>query len=97
MPVALRASRSVGLRAQALSTRLVAPELMGFDQRVVDELDPVTATALRRLVRGRSVVQNLPIAIALGGFAAVTVDPRVDADHPVRLRGELRRSLRPTS
>jgi len=59
----------VGLGAQRLSTRLVAPEL-----GPVDELDPVTSTALRRFIRARSVVPDLPIAIALRAFAAVTVD-----------------------
>jgi DNA segregation ATPase FtsK/SpoIIIE, S-DNA-T family len=59
----------VGLATQRLSTRLVAPEL-----GPIDELDPVTSMALRRLIRHRSTVPNLPVALALMGFAAVTVD-----------------------
>jgi DNA segregation ATPase FtsK/SpoIIIE, S-DNA-T family len=59
----------VGLGAQRLSTKLIAPEL-----GPVDELDPVTSSALRRLVRHRSVVTNLPIAVALRGFPSIAVD-----------------------
>ena len=58
----------VGLGAQRLSTRLVAPEL-----GPVDELDPVTSMALRRLIRNRSVVTKLPIALALPSFPVVNI------------------------
>ena len=58
----------VGLGTQCLSSRLVSPEL-----GPVEELDPVTSMELRRLIRNRSVVPNVPIALALNGFAAVTV------------------------
>ncbi|MGH3677759.1 MAG: type VII secretion protein EccCa [Mycobacterium sp.] len=64
----------VGLAAQRLSTRLVAPEL-----GPVDELDPVTSMALRRLIRNRAAVPNLPVALALRGFAAVTIEGDVTA------------------
>ncbi len=58
----------VGLGTQCLSTRLVPPEL-----GPVEELDPVTSIELRRLIRNRSMVPDLPVALALKGFAAVTV------------------------
>ena len=50
----------LGVGTQRLSTWLVAPEL-----GPVDELDPVTSMALRRLIRNRSVVAKVPIAVAL--------------------------------
>ena len=58
----------LGVGAQRLSTRLVAPEL-----GPVDELDPVTSMALRRLIRNRSVVAKVPIAVALRQFPVVTI------------------------
>ena len=58
----------VGLGTQGLSTRLVPPEL-----GPADELDPVTSMELRRLIRNRSMVRDLPVALALKGFAAVTL------------------------
>ncbi len=58
----------VGLGTQCLSTRLVPPEL-----GPADELDPVTSMELRRLIRNRSTVRDLPVALALKGFAAVTL------------------------
>ena len=58
----------VGLGNQCLSTRLVPPEL-----GPADELDPVTSMELRRLIRNRSMVRDLPVALALKGFAAVTL------------------------
>lgn len=58
----------VGLGTRCLSTPLVTPEL-----GPADELDPVTTMALRRLIRNRSMVPNLPIALALPGLAAITV------------------------
>jgi S-DNA-T family DNA segregation ATPase FtsK/SpoIIIE len=59
----------VGLGTQRLSTHLVIPELAP-----VDELDPVTSSALRRLIRHRSMVSDLPIALALRSFPAITID-----------------------
>jgi DNA segregation ATPase FtsK/SpoIIIE, S-DNA-T family len=58
----------VGLGAQSLSTRLVSSEL-----GEVAELDPVTSTELQRLLRNRSTVPDLPVALALKTAAAVTV------------------------
>ena len=64
----------VGLGAQRLSTRLVAPEL-----GPADELDPVTSIALRRLIRHRSVVTDLPIAVALPNFPVISIAGDADA------------------
>jgi S-DNA-T family DNA segregation ATPase FtsK/SpoIIIE len=59
----------VGVGAQPLATGLVCPETGAADER-----DPVTVTALRRFVRTHSTVSDVPIALALRGLAAVTVD-----------------------
>jgi DNA segregation ATPase FtsK/SpoIIIE, S-DNA-T family len=58
----------VGLGTQPLSTRLVPPEL-----GPADKLDPVTSTEVNRLIRSRSTVTELPVAIALNELAVVTV------------------------
>jgi len=58
----------VGLGAEPLSTRLVPPEL-----GPAEELDPVTSAELHRLIRSRSTVTELPVAIALNELAVVTV------------------------
>ncbi|MDT5237457.1 MAG: segregation ATPase FtsK/SpoIIIE, family, partial [Mycobacterium sp.] len=59
----------VGRGDQPLSTALVAPEL-----GPIDGLDPVTSTALQRLIRRRSVVADIPVAVPLRSCSAVTVD-----------------------
>ena len=58
----------VGRGHQRLATRLVPPPT-----GPVEELEPISAIALRRFVRGHSVVADLPIAITLRGFAAVGI------------------------
>jgi S-DNA-T family DNA segregation ATPase FtsK/SpoIIIE len=58
----------VGRGHQALSTRLVTPDL-----GPADELDPVTVSAMQRLVRQRSVVADVPVAVALRAYSAVTI------------------------
>ncbi|HEY1974529.1 MAG TPA: type VII secretion protein EccCa, partial [Pseudonocardia sp.] len=50
----------VGRGRQRLATRLVAPQT-----GPLDELEPVCAWALRRLIRAHSVVPDLPVAVAL--------------------------------
>ena len=57
----------LGLGAQCLSTRLVPPEL-----GPADELDPVTSTEVRRLIRNRSTVLSCPSRLALNELSAVT-------------------------
>jgi S-DNA-T family DNA segregation ATPase FtsK/SpoIIIE len=60
----LRAGRG----SQRLATRLVPPQT-----GPVEELEPIATLALRRFVRAHSLVPELPISIALRGFAAVGV------------------------
>lgn len=59
----------VGIGEQPLSTALTEPELDG-----TDEQDPVTVNAVRRLIRYRSVVADVPITLALRRFSAITLD-----------------------
>ncbi|CAM5531681.1 type VII secretion protein EccC [Streptomyces spiroverticillatus] len=58
----------VGLGSQALATPLVAPETAP-----VDELEPLTAGALRRFLAVHSTVDELPMAVSLRAFYHVTV------------------------
>jgi S-DNA-T family DNA segregation ATPase FtsK/SpoIIIE len=55
-----------GRGSQRLATRLVPPQT-----GPVDELEPIATLALRRFVRAHSIVPELPIQIAIRGFAAV--------------------------
>jgi S-DNA-T family DNA segregation ATPase FtsK/SpoIIIE len=59
----------VGTGVQPLSTVLAAPELSSLD-----ELDPVTVSAMRRLIRCRSIVTDSPITLALRSYSVVAVD-----------------------
>ncbi|TSE02108.1 type VII secretion protein EccCa [Skermania sp. ID1734] len=59
----------VGRGSQRLATRLVAPET-----GPVEELDPVAAVSLRRFVRTHAVVADLPTAVSLRSFAAISID-----------------------
>ncbi len=52
----------IGRGRQRLATRLVAPQT-----GPLDELEPVCAWSLRRLIRAHSVVPDLPVAVALSG------------------------------
>ncbi|RZS37133.1 S-DNA-T family DNA segregation ATPase FtsK/SpoIIIE [Herbihabitans rhizosphaerae] len=52
--------------SQRLATRLVPPQT-----GPVDELEPIATLALRRFVRAHSIVPELPIQIAIRGFAAI--------------------------
>jgi len=54
--------------SQRLATRLVPPQT-----GPVDELEPITALALRQFVRAHSIVPELPVAISVRGFAAVGI------------------------
>ncbi|EWC58141.1 FtsK/SpoIIIE family protein, putative EssC component of Type VII secretion system [Actinokineospora spheciospongiae] len=60
----LRAGRG----SQRLATRLVPPQT-----GPVDELEPIATLALRRFVRAHSIVPELPIQVAVRGFAAVGI------------------------
>ena len=59
----------VGIGGQPLSTPLIEPDLNS-----VDELDPVTVTAMQRLIRSRSTLADTPITLALHRFSVITVD-----------------------
>ncbi|KZE99116.1 type VII secretion protein EccC [Rhodococcus sp. EPR-157] len=60
--------------SQRLATRLVPPET-----GPVEELEPVSAVSLRRFVRAHSVVADLPTAVSLRGFAAISIAGDRDA------------------
>jgi DNA segregation ATPase FtsK/SpoIIIE, S-DNA-T family len=59
----------VGVGNQPLCTTLVSPELGPADQ-----LDPVTATAMHRLIHQRSVIKDVPVTVALGGLSVISFD-----------------------
>jgi S-DNA-T family DNA segregation ATPase FtsK/SpoIIIE len=54
----------VGIGPQSLATPLVAPVTAA-----PDELEPMTAGALRRFLDAYAVVPDLPVAVAVSGFA----------------------------
>ncbi|MEN3310212.1 MAG: segregation ATPase FtsK/SpoIIIE, family [Micromonosporaceae bacterium] len=54
--------------AQRLAVTVVPPET-----RPVEDLEPLTAVALRRFVRAQSTVPDLPLAIALRAFSQVVL------------------------
>ena len=58
----------IGLGGQCLSTPLITPDL-----GAVAQPDPVTSMELRRLIRRRSMVPDLPVSIALKEIAVITV------------------------
>ncbi|MGH3664189.1 MAG: type VII secretion protein EccCa, partial [Micromonosporaceae bacterium] len=58
----------VGIGPQEVATPLVPPEV-----RPVEDLEPVSAQALRRFVTTYSLVPDLPVAMALRGFSRVYV------------------------
>ncbi|GAA1053476.1 type VII secretion protein EccCa [Dietzia natronolimnaea] len=63
----------LGPGRQSLATRLSAP-----DTGPVDDLEPVSVVSMRRFVRVHSVVDDLPVALELRAFAAVSLDGDVD-------------------
>ncbi|MBS7547180.1 type VII secretion protein EccCa [Dietzia massiliensis] len=63
----------VGPGRQSLATRLEAP-----DTGPVDDLEPVSVVSMRRFVRVHSVVDDLPVALELRAFAALSLDGDVD-------------------
>lgn len=56
----------LGTGVQKLAVQLVPP-----DSKPVEDLDALTAGALRRFVRAHSTVSRLPVAVALGSFARI--------------------------
>nr|BBJ50326.1 type VII secretion protein EccC [Streptomyces avermitilis] len=70
----------VGLGPQALATPLVPPETAP-----VDELEPLTASAMQRFLATYSVLEELPMAVSLRAFYHVTV-----SGEPTTVRGTAR-------
>ncbi|BAL93031.1 putative FtsK/SpoIIIE family protein [Actinoplanes missouriensis 431] len=58
----------IGLGPQSLATPLTPPAT-----RPLDELEPMTAGALRRFLQAYAVVPDLPVAMSVRGFARVLV------------------------
>ncbi|MGH3275313.1 MAG: type VII secretion protein EccCa, partial [Streptosporangiaceae bacterium] len=58
----------IGLGPQRLAIRLVPPET-----QPAEDLDPLSAVALRDLIRARSTVPDLPVAIALRTYARISL------------------------
>ena len=64
----------VGTGPQRLATPLKAPQTAPLE-----DLDPVSSTALRHFIRTYAAVQDLPVAVSLKAFALVGVaGPRAD-------------------
>ncbi len=62
----------IGTGPQKLAVELIVPET-----KPIEDLEPMTAGALRRFVRAHSTVPNLPVAVSLASFARIqtTGDP----------------------
>ncbi|MCK2221297.1 type VII secretion protein EccCa [Actinomadura sp. ATCC 31491] len=62
----------LGTGVQKLAVQLIPP-----DSKPVEDLDALSAGALRRFIRAHSTVSGLPVAVALGSFARIrmTGDP----------------------
>jgi S-DNA-T family DNA segregation ATPase FtsK/SpoIIIE len=62
----------IGTGPQKLAVQLIVPET-----KPIEDLEPMTAGALRRFVRAHSTVPDLPVAVSLGSFARIqtTGDP----------------------
>ncbi|WP_432832760.1 type VII secretion protein EccCa [Dactylosporangium sp. CA-092794] len=56
----------IGLGPQELATPLIPPQTKPLDQ-----LEPMCAAALRRFITAYAIVDDLPVAMALDGFARV--------------------------
>ncbi|GAA0225911.1 type VII secretion protein EccC [Actinomadura nitritigenes] len=64
----------VGAGPQKLAVQLIPPET-----RPIEDLEPMTAGALRRFVRAHSTVPNLPVAVSLPSFARILPMGDLDA------------------
>jgi S-DNA-T family DNA segregation ATPase FtsK/SpoIIIE len=67
------ATARIGLGPAELATPLIPPET-----RPIEELDPMCAVGLRRFLLTYSVVPDLPVVMALDGFARVYVRGATD-------------------
>ncbi|NUP82938.1 MAG: type VII secretion protein EccCa, partial [Nonomuraea sp.] len=70
----------LGTGVQKLAIQLIPP-----DSKPVEDLDALSAGALRRFIRTHSTVERLPVAVALHSFARI----KLDGD-PVLVRGLVR-------
>ncbi|TYB59794.1 type VII secretion protein EccCa [Nonomuraea sp. PA05] len=59
----------LGTGTQKLAIQLIPP-----DSKPVEDLDALTAGALRRFIRTHSTVSQLPVAVALHSFARIKLD-----------------------
>ncbi|GAA0326979.1 type VII secretion protein EccC [Streptomyces polychromogenes] len=64
----------LGLGVQRLATPLVAP-----DTAPVDELEPLTAGAMRRFLRVHSSLEGLPVAVSVRAFYHLTVSGEAES------------------
>jgi S-DNA-T family DNA segregation ATPase FtsK/SpoIIIE len=79
----------VAIGPQTLATPLVPPST-----RPLEDLEPMTAGALRRFLDAYSVVPDLPVAVSLRGFARVFVRPEAGQPQGASGRGDARALLR---
>ncbi|MEV4356545.1 type VII secretion protein EccCa [Nonomuraea sp. NPDC049625] len=73
----------IATSAQRLALPLIPPET-----KPIEDLDPVTAGALRRFVRTHATVPGLPVALALHSFARIVI-----TGDPAAARGLVRALL----
>ncbi|GLF99076.1 type VII secretion protein EccCa [Streptomyces yaizuensis] len=64
----------IGLGSQRLATELIAPETAP-----VDELEPLTAGAMRQFLTAHSTVEGLPLAVSLRAFYHLTVSGEAES------------------
>ncbi len=63
----------VAVGAQRLAVKIITPET-----KPIEDLEPMSAIALRRFVRAHSVVPRLPIAVSLRAFSRIVLRGRPD-------------------
>ena len=71
----------IGLGEQWLAARLIAPQT-----GPVEGIEPITALALRRLLRGHATVPGLPVAVALPASGTVWLEPAGPERDPAAAR-----------
>ncbi|MFE7273154.1 type VII secretion protein EccCa [Streptomyces sp. NPDC057623] len=71
----------IGLGSQQLATPLIAPETAP-----VDELEPLTAGAMKQFLTAHSTIESLPMAISLRSFYHLTIS----GDHENHVRATAR-------
>ncbi|MDW5327057.1 type VII secretion protein EccCa [Plantactinospora sp. KLBMP9567] len=58
----------IGVGRQSLATRLIPP-----DTKPMEQLEPLSALALRRFITTHSAIPDLPLAMAVNGFSRIHV------------------------